>query len=87
MARIIVQFEIDTTEHEEDVLERVGKALKVARYEVCNGSAETKGNRESLEQMHRALLRKRIANWVEEKGEGMSASELRDLVMDVPINR
>lgn len=86
MARIIVQFEIETTEHEEDVLERASKALEVARYEVCNGSAEPKANQEDREKLHKALLRKRIAQAVAEEGEGASQSELYDIAMGVPLD-
>lgn len=86
MARMIIQFEIDTTEHEEDLLERARQALEVARYDVCNGSAGPKEDHDSLTRMHRALLRKRIAETVAGQGEGASPSELYDIVMDVPLD-
>ena len=50
MPRLTLEFEIETTESPEDVLERVRQALEVARYNVCHGSVGPKESHPSAEQ-------------------------------------
>ncbi|PWV44575.1 hypothetical protein [Nocardiopsis sp. L17-MgMaSL7] len=50
MPRLTLEFEIETTESPEDVLERVGQALEVARYNVCHGSVGPSESHPAAEQ-------------------------------------